>query len=190
MAESEPVIIERSVGDIAFEVTVEERHDDSLTITEHPVEKGAAISDHAYKNPVEVVITAGISGKDGESVPKETYEKLLELQASREPFTIITGKREYENMLVQGISVTTYENTENVLMVTLDCREVIIVETETTQVPPSRQAQAAKTQKAQQGGTKQVQASGADEGKVRDQSLSNELFGKPGEGYWQGKGEQ
>ena len=186
MAESEPVIIERSVGDIAFEVTVEERHDDSLTITEHPVEKGAAISDHAYKNPMEVVITAGISGKDGESVPKETYEKLLELQASREPFTIITGKREYENMLVQGISVTTDENTENVLMVTLDCREVIIVETETTQVPASRQAHAAKTQKTQQGGTKQAQTSGESEEKVGEQSaLQKWLGGGPGTGYRQ-----
>jgi hypothetical protein len=130
-----------------------------------------------------VAITAGISGKDGDSVPKETYEKLLELQKSREPFNIITGKREYENMLIQSISVTTDADTENALMVTLDCREVIIAETETTQVPPSRQAQAAKTQKTQQGGTKQTQASGADEKKVIDSSTLNKAMNNEGQGY-------
>jgi hypothetical protein len=157
MAEPEPTIIERSVGDIQFEATVEERHEDTLTITEHPVEKGAAISDHAYKNPTQVTIVAGTGGKGGESVPRETYDKLLELQSSREPFNIATGKRDYENMLLQSVSVSTDADTENILSVVLDCREGIIVSTETAQVPASQQAQAAKTQKAQQSGTKQAQ---------------------------------
>ncbi|MDR1020511.1 MAG: hypothetical protein LBL73_07120 [Synergistaceae bacterium] len=173
---AEPAIIERAIGDINLEVTIEERHDDTLTITEHPVEKGAAISDHAYKNPMAVTVTAGMSGKTGDGVPTETYEKLLALQESREPFSIVTGKREYENMLLQGISVTTDADTGNVLMVTLDCREVIIVSTETAQVPPSRQGQAPKTQKAQQAGTKQAQESGEGDD-VKKTSVMNSLFG-------------
>jgi hypothetical protein len=185
MAEAEPVIIERSIGDIQLECTVEERHEDTLTITEHPVQSGAAISDHAYKNPMTVTITAGMSGKTGESVPKETYDKLLELQESREPFNIVTGKRDYENMLIQSISVTTDGDSENVLLATLDCREVIIVETETTQVPAGRQAQAQKTQKASQGGTKQAKAvsdpGGTKEEKVVKKSGILELSG--GKGY-------
>lgn len=43
------------------QVTLEERHTDELEITEHPVEQGAAISDHAYKRPAEVVITCAWS---------------------------------------------------------------------------------------------------------------------------------
>jgi hypothetical protein len=139
---------------------------------------------------MKVVVTAGMSGREGGGIPEETYGKLLELQKSREPFSIITGKREYENMLIQSISVTTDADTENVLMVILDCREVIIAETETAQVPPSRQAQAAKTQNTRQGGTKQTQASGADEKKVRDSSMINSMANNQGQGYWQGKEEQ
>ena len=165
-------IIERKIGDIVMDVTVEERHEDTLTITDHPVEKGAEISDHAFKNPMSVVITAGKGASDGDTVPKETYEALLDLQESREPFSIVTGKRDYENMLVQSISVTTDSDTENVLMVILECREVIIVETETTQVPPARQAEAPKTQKAQNTGTKQAQpVSGAEAEQVRSKSI-------------------
>lgn len=174
-------LIQRAVGDIEFDVTVEERHEDSLTITEHPVEKGAAISDHAYKNPMRVTISAGKGAKDGETVPQETYDALLELQKSREPFNIVTGKRSYENMLVEDIQVITDVDTDNVLMVTLDCREVIIVATETVQVPPSRQRQADKTQKTQQAGTKQAQSNNADgsgnSGDAKKSSTLNNILG-------------
>lgn len=170
----EAAIIERSIGDINLEVTIEERHEDTLTITENPVQDGAAISDHAYKNSKHVVITAGQSGKDGESIPRETFEALVELQESREPFAIITGKRDYENMLIQTMTVVDDPDTSNVLMVTLDCREVIIVETETTQVPASRQGQAQKTQSTTNTGTKQAQSNGED---TKKSSALNNLLG-------------
>ena len=43
------------------QATIEERSHDELEITEHPVEQGAAIADHAYKRPAEVVIRAAWS---------------------------------------------------------------------------------------------------------------------------------
>lgn len=47
--------------DITAQATVEERHEDHLIATEHPVEQGAPISDHAYKRPAEVVLHLGWS---------------------------------------------------------------------------------------------------------------------------------
>jgi hypothetical protein len=44
------------------DVVVSEKHSDTLEITEHPVETGAAISDHAYKRPSEVVMEVGFAG--------------------------------------------------------------------------------------------------------------------------------
>jgi hypothetical protein len=38
------------------DVTIEEQHSDELNITEHPVETGSPISDHAYMTPPEVTI--------------------------------------------------------------------------------------------------------------------------------------
>lgn len=38
------------IGVLIPSVVVSEKHTDTLEITEHPVEVGAAVADHAYKN--------------------------------------------------------------------------------------------------------------------------------------------
>ena len=133
---------QRSIGGIFFDVVIEEAHEDTLQITEHPVEQGAAISDHAYKSPTKVTIRAGVSDSGnqantgGEGASRELYNKLLELQAAREPMDIITGKRKYTNMLISSLNEITDASTENSLIVVAECTEVIIVKTQTTTVPP------------------------------------------------------
>lgn len=129
-------------------VVITEKHQDALEITEHPVEVGAAVSDHAYKRPSEVMMEIGFSGGGslldfvntsgvGLSVgksPREVYQQLLDLQESRQPFDVITGKRTYKNMLIKSLEVTTDKTSENVLMCTVTLREVIISSTQAIQV--------------------------------------------------------
>lgn len=43
------------------DATVEEVHSDEMEITDHPVEQGSTISDHAFNRPSELVVTAGWS---------------------------------------------------------------------------------------------------------------------------------
>lgn len=43
------------------QITLEEIHTDELQITDHPVEQGAVISDHAFKRPAQVIITCAWS---------------------------------------------------------------------------------------------------------------------------------
>ena len=52
----------RKIGLIVPSVVVSEKHSDTLEITEHPVEIGAAVADHAYKRPSEVVMEVGFAG--------------------------------------------------------------------------------------------------------------------------------
>lgn len=49
------------------QVTIEEIHQDELEITDHPVESGALISDHAFKHPAEVTIRMGWSNSSSSS---------------------------------------------------------------------------------------------------------------------------
>src|SRR5581483_11884310 len=49
------------IGSIQVDTTLEERYEDSLEITEHPVEAGAQITDHSFKRPMELVLTCGCS---------------------------------------------------------------------------------------------------------------------------------
>lgn len=52
---------QRSIGPIVAQVTIQEVHQDTLEITDHPVEMGAVISDHAFKRPAELIITCAWS---------------------------------------------------------------------------------------------------------------------------------
>jgi hypothetical protein len=55
------VIPKGSIGGIAVQATLEETSTDSVTVTDHPVEAGAQISDHAFYRPAELVMRCGWS---------------------------------------------------------------------------------------------------------------------------------
>ena len=124
----------RSIGGIPAQVTISEQERDELTITEHPVEQGAPINDHAYKRPSEVTIKAGwsaaVAGDLGDG--NGMYGTLLSWQAALHPFDLVTGKRTYSNMLIQNLVVTTDNHSEWALMADITCRQVIIVKTKAT----------------------------------------------------------
>lgn len=133
-------ILARNIGGISANVTVSEEHNDELEITSHPVETGAQISDHSYKRPSSVVVRVGWSNSSEQAAGdsdyvKTTYKKLLDLQNGRQPITVVTGKRTYKNMLIRSLAMSTDQTTENALMVTARCEEVILVSTSTTTVP-------------------------------------------------------
>lgn len=132
----------RMLGPIRVQCTIEEVHTDSLTITDHPVERGAAISDHAYKLPAQLVMRVGWSNSSLQALlnpnyVREIYEQLLALQETKEPFDVTTGKRLYKNMLFSALTVTTDQKTESTLMCTATMREVIRVQTRGVSVPPA-----------------------------------------------------
>jgi len=148
---------DRYIGDLPFaSVTIEEDHDDELIITQHPVEFGAIISDHAYKKPAEVRIRCSwnnsgstyplhgnaynqaplvVSGYEGYA--RAVYDNILALQLSRKPFSAVTGKRIYKNMLVASVRVHTAPGSEYSLMADISLREVILVSTKTLNVDVS-----------------------------------------------------
>ena len=172
----------RKIAAIVPNVVIEESHQDNLTITDHPVEQGASISDHAYKNPVEVTCKYGwsdssllmgsamdfasgllqgnLNGASNSALTiDDVYQKLLDLQATRQPFDLTTGKRKYSNMLIKSIGVTTDAATENSLLLTAVMKQVIIVQTQAVVLQPSENhATPSSTGPTQNTGTKQPQA--------------------------------
>lgn len=168
----------RKIGGFTADVTLEEQHNDSSTITDHPVERGSAISDHVYRNPNQLTVVVGWSNSSLKAAGdagyvQRIYQQILALQATGNPFDVVTGKRRYRNMLIQAIATTTDPKTENALILTISMRTVIIVETKSTKVPPSTvHAAPQKTQEVAQTGTKQAQPAP----KVNESALSK-LFG-------------
>ncbi|NRN30178.1 phage baseplate protein [Photorhabdus heterorhabditis] len=146
----------RKIGAIVPSVIISETHTDTSNITDHPVQQGVTISDHAYDSPSEVRMELGFAGggslldvidttkvfdiATGLSLgtsPRAVYQQLLDLRASHKPFDVATGKRLYKNMLIKDMTITTDKTSENVLSVILNLREIIIVETSTEQAAPA-----------------------------------------------------
>lgn len=136
-----PVLLRqgRSIAGIIPQVIIEEQHTDELMITGHPVENGADITDHAVKEPAQLIMRCGWS-QSGSNVPglsltqpspKDAYQMLQDLQKSRQPFDVVTGKRTYSNMLIKRLTVITDDETENALIVDVELREILMVDTVT-----------------------------------------------------------
>ena len=143
----------RKLGSIEVNVIISENTNDTLTITRQPVQQGASITDHAYKEPT--VLTMSMLFKDNffTSLSK-LYKQLQDLQSSRVPFTITTKKRIYRNMLISTLALQTDKLTENVLAINASFQEVIIVSVSTTNVPRARQKNPGATGATENAGKK------------------------------------
>jgi hypothetical protein len=124
----------RQIGTIIPDIVVEEIQHDQLQISEFPVESGAPISDHAYKRPPEIIMRCGFSNSTAQSegYVQEVYALFLALQAPHggpQPFNVTTGKRQYQNMLISSLLVTTDQESEYTLRVVVGLKMVIITST-------------------------------------------------------------
>ncbi|MBF7687086.1 phage baseplate protein [Acinetobacter rathckeae] len=160
----------RTIMGLFADVTIEEKHKDEMQITEHPVETGSPISDHAYKIPPELSIKVGwsesagrLNGLVGDSLLSgdiglvAVYEILQTLQDKAVRLIVSTGKRLYTNMLIKSLECTTDPETENVLMIDITFKKVNIVKTTETTVLLEQQAEPEKTAQVQDNGTVQKQ---------------------------------
>lgn len=143
----------RTIMGLFADVTIEEKHKDELIITEHPTEAGASISDHAYMESPELTMKVGwsesagkLNGYVGNSFLGGTisliivYELLQNLQKSKIPLIVMSGKRLYTNMLIKSLSCTTDKTTEHVLIIDITFKKVIRVMTSETTVLVENQA--------------------------------------------------
>lgn len=167
---------QRSMGPFTAYVTIEEVHQDSLEITQHPVDVGAEVSDHSYRRGAQLTLKGGYSdsptakglldglassvtktitgiqslvSQNNVSQVKATYEKMLALQNSRVPFAVLTGKREYHNMIMRSLRVTTDVTSSGTLMFVAELQEIILVKPRRFSMaatPPSDQKSPADTQ--------------------------------------------
>jgi hypothetical protein len=131
----------------AADVTVEERHRDRLTLTKNPVEQGASITDHAFKEPAELTVTIGFSNSSQQALGdpiyvQAVYNLMLLLQSARFPFGLITGKRIYSTLLIEDIEETTNQQWEYAMLLVITMSEIILVQTQVVSVPGNQVMQA------------------------------------------------
>jgi hypothetical protein len=170
-----PRLIIGGGGVIIPDCVVEETGRSDLMITEHPVEIGSVISDHAYSKPNEVTLRWSWTNSGvGEGFVQAIFAQLKALQVARIPFTLYTGKFVYTNMLFASLGETTNVASENSLAIVAVCREVIIVSTQSvTEAPQSAQAIPSSTTGTSSAGSVSPIAKGTDFG---DRVTTNTQF--------------
>jgi hypothetical protein len=153
-------------------VTIEEILTDKLEITDHPVQQGANISDHAIKLPSIVVIRAlytpvsqtltstlfNFVTSNKKLSNEEAYALLQLYQNYVIPLDISTGKREYKNMLLKTLTQVNDKETDNILSVNMEFKQVFVTAIQTVNLPVKElQAQPEKTDPLKDSGKKIVQ---------------------------------
>lgn len=120
------VLLSRAIGGVFVDVVVSEQVTASMEVPTHPVEKGAKISDHAWRSPT--VLRMSCAAAD----PIDTYQALFRVMATAEPFSIVTGFGVFRNMLLIRLEPKRETATGNILDFDAELMEVIIVSTSTS----------------------------------------------------------
>lgn len=100
-----------------FDAVFKADHRSSLRVTEHPVQTGANISDHAYQLPETLTLEIGMSDAmdsydqtqwKGYYTEKSVnaFQKLKEIQYKRLPITVTTRLNTYRNMMIVDIATS------------------------------------------------------------------------------------
>lgn len=124
---------------IEFDATTSERHSGSTTPTDHPVESGAVVSDHAIDQPDELELAGMITntpilalasersrsvlGGPSSSRADDAYAEIVRTRKSKTLVSVETELRTYENMLIVGESVTRDKDSRRILDITVRFRE-------------------------------------------------------------------
>jgi len=171
-----------SLGDYFFDAVFRTNHDQRAKITDHPVHVDAQVSDHAYMENAGVTMEVGTTDVlVGEGESATVYQILLDLQEKREPMTLVTRLRSYDNMLIESISVSDDFKTMNALKATVQLREVRLVDSllaEVTGGPKKkRSAKPHKTGK-NTGGEEQPESYSSEGGGITRKIMSGNYGGK------------
>lgn len=119
------IIIARDIGGIPIDVIVSEDLSSEMEIPEHPVEKGAKVSDHAWRKPETINLEAV-----NEDQAQAGYDALRAVQDAAEPFDFVSGWTLHQNMLIQSLNPSRDACTGKVFQFSATLKEVIIVETQ------------------------------------------------------------
>lgn len=115
-----------------FDVTFKETHNFQSTLTQNPVQEGAAINDHVYQQPPTFTWDVGVSDCRG-IIRNGTFQRsadafkvLQDFWAKADTLTISTEFNTYHNMLVKSVNVVRDKNSMNAMRATVIFQQIVV----------------------------------------------------------------
>lgn len=142
-----------AIGGILLDATIEERHEYSNTITDHPIEAGGFVTDHVYENPRVLDVTGEItdspvsffSALNGISNRRiEAKDQLVALYEAREVITVVTGLEIYDDMVMENLTFPRNQQTGQRLQFSVTFKQISLVASEIVGVAAEKAAPDAK----------------------------------------------
>lgn len=156
---------QRSIGAIIPAVTIIEEHTDEVRVTDHPVDTGANVADHAIVMPAVVRCTFGWTDSlfavnyairnsilKGLTSTEDVYKELQKMMKDRQPFSLQTGKRKYESVLITALRTSSTVDTENSLIIDITFEEVRLARAKTVTLAKKLQKNPQDTASVAEGG--------------------------------------
>lgn len=141
------------IGGINLDASISEEHVSECDVTENPIEDGAIVTDHVHVKPAQLTIEGIVSDTPitfavinnvvgfvnavnttilgNSSRSTDAYNALIDLQKSREPFTVITGLRVYKDMIMTSLSVPRDAQRGKAVNFTAELKQIIIAKSKT-----------------------------------------------------------
>jgi len=157
---------ETSQGNYLFDAYFNINHESTLSITEHPVQTGSNISDHAFMQPNTLSFEVGmsdvmkdISNSNYVSFSNDAtrsinaYKILRQLQLNRVPINVYTKLWDYKNMLIETTSAPDTNETAYALKASVTLKEIPVATVTTVKIsqrPQKSESTNEGDQKAQQ----------------------------------------
>lgn len=171
-----------TVGGIELDVTLEEVHGRSAGITDHPIESGSMIQDHITNMPRMLQMTGFVTNSpvaffsvfEAAERVQGTFDALEELYDSRQPFTVISGFRVYENMAFESLDMP--RNREGALRFSAQMKQLTIVRSELALIPASQVAPGARDIGASESDAGRQAGAQPNEAQRRSGSLLSGIF--------------
>lgn len=115
---------QHKLGALTIDAVVKESHELRAQITEHPAENGQAFCDHVSTMPITVQLEGIISNTpltligvtaftslsnylsdQSNDLAEQAYKKLEDIFAKRTPISISTSLKDYDNMVLESLSI-------------------------------------------------------------------------------------
>lgn len=154
------VRVQNSIGGLSFDAVLKVDHSSKITLTKHPVEGGADITDHAYMEPCELSLEIGMSDAEsgrrggGGSRSVSAFQSLMKMQSRLKPVKVVTRLKTYSNMMISAIMSPDDFTTAHGLRATVLLEEIMTARTKTVKVATRSTADAQKVGQTS-AGTKQ-----------------------------------
>lgn len=142
-------------GRFVFDAVFNTSHNANLMVTEHPVQSGGSVADHAFMEPDEVQLEIGMSDvatSVGTNHSVNAYTRLRAIMAAREPVTLVTRLKTYQNMLIVSLSAPDDYTTMYALRASVGFKQINIVSVSTVKVQQTVSASTTTSQTGNSGG--------------------------------------